>query len=115
MIFLNMITMCIALKIVSYFFAVNELLDALKIIDALDLGVDDYSIHFKDNVLSRDNYVQLVEERSIKSFLPLKHYLVFLFMPTLCFQLTYPRTQRIRPLYLLKMGGLYILTQMIML
>lgn len=115
MVFLNMITICIGLKIVSFFYVVNELLDALHIIKSEGLGADDYSQHFKENFLERDTYIQLVEDGHIRAMLPLKLYTQFLFMPTLCFQLSYPRTKRIRPLYLLKMGGMYLLTQMVML
>lgn len=41
----------------------------------------------------------------ITKLLDIKHYYYFIFAPTLCFQLSYPRNERIRKVWLLKRVG----------
>jgi hypothetical protein len=111
---LNCMVMCIALKTISFFYVVNELSDALAIIEREALTEERFDEYFKENFLPKSTFTSLVEHRNIQHLLPAKLYAQYLIMPTLCFQTSYPRTDRIRIWFLLKMSFLYVLTQMIM-
>ena len=115
MIILNTNTMCVALKTISFFYVTNDLSDALELIKRDAITEPQYDDYFKENVLPKDTFLSLVENRNIQHLLPFKLFAQFLLMPTLCFQTSYPRTDKIRVGFLLKMSFMYILTQMMLL
>lgn len=56
----------------------------------------------------------LVEKQELLKIVTIKSFMTYLFMPTLCFQLIYPRTNCIRPFYLIKMAVLFIVSLMLL-
>lgn len=115
MIFLNMLTMSAALKLISFLFVANEISNVLKIIEREGVKKDERLKYFKDYSINQENFDLIYERGDLLTIITLKDFFVYTFMPTLCFQLVYPRTDRIRPLNLIKNSFLFIITIMILL
>lgn len=114
MIFLNMMVVCTGLKIISFFAVTNEVNDCIELLRGKDAQKSEKNKYFKDYMINQDNFEAIIDQPDIQNLISLKSIMVFIFMPTLCYQLIYPRTDRIRPFYLVKMGSLYLITQMMM-
>lgn len=116
MISLNMMALATTLKLISYFFVVAEVNSILAVVSAKNLKLEDRDRHFRDYRVTADNYEYLLAHREdFASLVSLRSFAEFLFMPTLCFQLTYPRTDRIRPKFLLKNSLFFVISMMLML
>lgn len=61
------------------------------------------------------NLELLLKKQDILEIINIKDYVLFVFMPTLCFQLKYPRTSHIRVGWLLKRCCEFILSMMLFL
>lgn len=116
MVSLNMMALATTLKLISYFFVVAEVNAILEVINSKNLKLEDRERHFRDYRVSAENYQYLIERKEeFSSLVSLKSYTEFLFMPTLCFQLTYPRTDRIRPMFLFKNSVFFLISMMLLL
>lgn len=116
MISLNMMALATTLKLISYFFVVAEVNSVLEVVTAKNLKLEDRERHFREYRITADNYEYLLARREdFSELVSVRSYAEFLFMPTLCFQLTYPRTERIRPKFLLKNSVYFIISMMLML
>ena len=115
MIFLNMMTICAALKCISFFVVANQINDCITAIKKHDIALEDKEKYFKDHVISRENFEIIHTHQKVLEILKLKDFLAFILMPTLCFQITYPRTNKIRPLFLAKTFIYFIVSLMLLL
>ena len=115
MIFLNMMTMSAVLKCISFFVVANQINDCISAIKKHGITLENKEQYFKDHVISRENFDLIYTHQNVLKILKLKDFMAFLLMPTLCFQITYPRTNKIRPLFLLKTLFYFIVLMMLLL
>jgi len=102
MVSLNMMIVASALKLISFFLVVNDVNDYLETIRIKRVTIDNKRQYFSQEQISDHNLDILLKKQDILHIINLKDYILYIFMPTLSFQLSYPRSPRIRIWWLLK-------------
>lgn len=102
MVSLNMMIVASALKLISFFLVVNDVNDYLETIRIKRVTIDNKRQYFTQDQISDHNLDILLKKQDILHIINLKDYILYIFMPTLSFQLSYPRSPRIRIWWLLK-------------
>lgn len=98
---INTLTCVVFFKIVSFFHVVNDVHDFILIIKKEKLDRTDNHFHFKKSQINIQNYQLIWDYKdNLDELITYKSYFLFICMPTLCYQLQYPRTQKIRGAWL---------------
>lgn len=103
------------LKLVSFFSVLGRTRTVLETISDKKLTEESRFEHFPEEQLSEANFRLLLEKPNLDQHLSLKEFVYYIFMPTLCYQLRYPRTETIRIGWLLRRILEFLVSAMIFL
>ena len=103
------------LKLVSFFAVLNRTRDVLKTISIKKLTEESRMQILAEEKISTSNFKLLMEKPDLNDHLCLKEFTYYVFMPTLCYQLRFPRTETIRIGWLLRRTLEFLVSAMLFL
>lgn len=103
------------LKLVSFFSVLGRTRTVLETLSQKKATEESRLQYFSEEQLSEANFRLLLEKPDLEQHLSLKEFVYYIFMPSLCYQLRYPRTESIRIGWLLRRILEFVVSAMIFL